>query len=228
MKKLVSLWKESSRRLARYYAYCGVALVLVIVMLAVFLPLFYGGTDRLERIGISQLLCITLTLLVILFGLIPVLRQLKISEARPGLSLGFDESGSTETTIEVTEGKATAHQLHLWMSNNGNAVAKEFQLDLDVNQTLGAYLIPLRREESKVYDPRQSVNAGMSTISFSTISVPCFVGRPLPVAALSLRTKEDSHNLYPQGIRILYRISGTWGPEQSRELRVRLNKPPSA
>jgi hypothetical protein len=227
-KWLFPIWNKSSDHLRRHFRFYVVAVLLLLVVLGIFVPFTYRGWNRLEAIGLSQLFCSILTLLVISYQLVPALKQLRISEARPKLTLAFDESGRTEKALEVIKGKGKTHHLELWMTNNGDAVAREFQVDLDVNGVFGSGFNPLYVDETKVYDPRQLADTGIRTISFSMTSFPCFVSRPVRVTMLLLQTNADSYDLSPQEFIMPYRIYGTWGQEQGGELRVQLKKIESA
>jgi len=205
--------------LKTWYPYLIVALVLVGSGLGIYLPFRYH-LELAEKIVIGQLVIGTLSLLVILFGLYPVLRQLRISEAKPKLSLAFDELGKTDTTLDVIQGRGKTHRIVLWILNNGNAVAEKYQVDLEVDRSLGAAFMGIWAE-TKIYNPQQSTEDGRQTLSFSLI-YPCFVRRPITAISLFLSTNDKS----PQEFRMPYRVFGTWSPEERGELRVRLQKTP--
>lgn len=227
MKKcLVSIWGKTSNHLTRYVRYYVIALLLLAVLLSIIMPLTNRRLEPLEQIGISQLVCSILTLVVIFYTLYFILRQLRIAEARPKLSLAFYETGETEATISVVRGTGQAHELELWMSNCGDAVAKEFQVDLNSKRLFGLNFCAPLPKGTLLYDSSEAAT-GIRTISFSNLSLPCFVNRPLRVAKLILYTTADSHDLYPQDFTITCRIYGTWGREQGGVLKVRLNKNPS-
>ena len=223
MKRLVPIWKKFYSHLTRYSRFYVIAFLVLAIVLAILLPLTYSW-NRLEQYALSQLVCSILTLLVILYALVPALKQLRIAEAKPRLSLAFDESGSTETTLEVIKGQDKRHPLRLWMSNCGDAVAKEFQVELSMSEVLVPHFMPLFPDEVKLYRDRRSGDKAMVTIGFFDLVTPCFVNRPINVMTLSLLSEADSYDLCPREYRIGYRIYGTWGREQGGELRVRLKK----
>lgn len=227
--KLVSIWKKFGNHLKTYSAHYVVAFLLLCVLLGIVVPRSDKSIGLLEQLAWSQLICSVDTLFVILFTLYLIMKQLRISEAKPKLSLAFDGLGATETTFEVTKGKPRKHRLLLWMSNRGNAVAKEFQVQLDVpkmfksglggGMSLGSEYTPFNIE---------SPNKDIRILSFHNLKTPCFVDSPLEVQTLELEVYLDSYEKYGEEYTIDYRIYGSWGSYQSGKLKIKIKKTESA
>jgi len=225
-RKLVSICKKLGNWYTRHYAYLNVALLVVALVLAIVLPLTRLNLDLLVRIGLAQLFCGIVTMLFIIVTLYVVFRQLRISEAKPRLSLAFDELGTTETTLEVMKGKPWKRTLSLWMLNHGNAVAKEFQVRLDVPIIFKSVLDNDLSVGSifTSYDIA-SPNKDIRILSFHNLKTPCFVDSPLKVLHdFKLEASPHSYKKYGEEYTIDYRIYGSWGGYQSGKLKIRVKK----
>jgi hypothetical protein len=170
-----------------------------------------------------------LAFIAVWFTLYGTLAQLRKSMAKPKIEVVFTENGTPENIIKVIKdisyNDEFQHELKLSIVNNGNAVARCFQID---------FLIP------KLYRPRIGHHSLLPRgplppefdISEEVQKIPLyndgnlvfFVKKPVKICTLILGTFTEKHEQYPKEFSIEYRVYGDWKEEQEGKLKIKINK----
>jgi hypothetical protein len=172
----------------------------------------------LETITFAQALFSALALVYIIYNLHVSLVGLNKAMAKPSIKVAFNEKGEQQTTLTFKDGKAEAGLPHPWFINHGNAVARYFQIDVVIPESIaqpGPY-IPLRKENGNYV--LSYMNEGRFTL---------FVNRPYRdpnIIFSSAINIKKCLEVYKDSFEINYKVYGDWAETQEGKLKVNLVK----
>jgi len=200
---------------------------LIIVALAIGLPfLSKPGQDLLPKFALSQLSFSAVAFLVILLALYFTIVQLRKSMAKPKIRVAFNKEGATGVGINIRRDKSDDYNLYLWITNDGNAVTKLFQIDFEIPDifdpelkgSIGGRFLPYQ-----TIRPSSNGDASEDTriISFCNDGDFCvFVNSPVEFLTLSLKSLPQNYEDYEEEYEIRYRVYGDWAETQEGKLKV--------
>lgn len=179
--------------------------------------------DTSETIAAAGLIFTVLAFTAVMYSLYAVFVQLRKSMAKPKLSLAFSEDGKTETIIKITDRpNQQPIELKLWVFNSGNAIAKTFQIDLEIPTEYRPRLSKTATTYTQV-DTSPKNRGGKIIKSIYQEKFIAFVHRPALIDALQLQIDPNNYAQY-RDFDIEYNIYGDWAETQEGELTVRIQK----
>lgn len=199
--------------------YVAVGGVLLIIVLAIWLPyILWPRSQLLDKFALSQLAFSAVAFFAIFLTLYINLVLFPKYLARPKIRVFFSENRATETSVRISKFQDLPNiSLELWVTNDGNAVAKVFQLELDVPDSFNPNFDPVY-SGIKITPPKFSRGQNIRTISFCNIENYCFVGLPVHLISLVLERHPKSYS-YDE-FKVPYRIFGDWAETQEGELKI--------
>jgi hypothetical protein len=195
---------------------------IICIVLAIVLPFISNpGADLLPKFALAQLAIAAIGFIVILVALCYTIVQFRKSMAKPRIKVAFNEKGEQEVTLIYEDGKLTGGLPSPWLINEGNAVARYFQIDFIVPENIGKqsqYIqyISIVRDDGKYI--LSYTNDGKYTL---------FVNKPYSdpniVFSAAIDTKKCAE-ADEDSFEIKYRIYGDWAETQEGKLKVNINK----
>ncbi len=194
---------------------------IIIIALAMGLPfLFQPSQDLLPNFALSQLTVSAVAFFIIFLTLYFTIIQLRKSMAKPKIKIYFSENKATAISVKIAKSvDLPVMSLELWIVNSGNAVAKSFQVELDVPDDFNPNF-HLIYSGVKTVPPRYLRDVNIRTVSFCNIENYCFVGLPTHLVSLTLEIHKELYNKYPDEFKVPYRVYGDWAETQEGKLRV--------
>jgi hypothetical protein len=201
------------------------------VGLAIGLPFITHPTEALlPRLTLAQLALSGAALFLVAVTLYLTIVQIRKSMAKPQLEVIFSDSGNSETSIDIPRDRQAEHNLKLSVINKGNAITKLFQIDFKVTTIFSPRLEPTVglvlqiAYAGKCSNPKPNAD-NTSTISYySDEKVYCFINAPASIHMLTLKTRPNQYDSYPDELTITYRVFGDWAETQEGALKVICNK----
>jgi hypothetical protein len=199
--------------------------VLAIVLVSLSLGLAYLATYGLplsDRFSAMLLSLSTVAFVGVFIALMVAIAQFRKSMAKPKLGVAFSKEGATGVGINIRRDKREDYNLHLWISNNGNAVTKLFQIDFEIPDIfdpelkgeIGGHFLPYQVI-------RPSTSGDTKIISFCNDWDFCvFVNSPVEFLILSLKSLPQNYKEYEKEYEIRYRVFGDWAETQEGKLKV--------
>lgn len=172
----------------------------------------------LEMIATAQLIFAALAIFFVLHTLYASLAQLRKSMAKPLIKVAFSDKGEQQATLNYKDGKVTNSLPHPCLINEGNAVARYFQIDFIIPENIGrpsAY-VPLSKEDGNYI--LSYVNEGRYTL---------FVNRPYSDPNMlfsSAMNLSKCIELNVASFKIKYKVYGDWAETQKGELTIKCNR----
>jgi hypothetical protein len=192
----------------------------IIALAAVILPLLISpGNDESLKWAIARTTLSAITIPIIIVGFYYTTIQFQKTMARPEIKVAFNEKGEQQATINSQGGKLQIKLPNLWLINEGNAIARYFQIDFiipkDICRRDPTIDIPLRKNNER-YIYSYTNNGDYSL----------WVNRPQDTKLLlSLAFDEKKIiELYNDSFEIEYRVYGDWAETQEGKLKVLINK----
>jgi hypothetical protein len=206
----------------------GIVAFVVIVWLIVCAILVNPGAELLPTYALAELWVSALAFLVVWLTLILITFQFRKAMAKPELKLFFGKDNNefgenSKTSIEVNINKDRYYevQLYLWIKNTGNAVAKTFQIDIEVPSIFD----PINFNTKQGNLPSRLSPDGKSRIySYYNKETTYFVNKPEYVDSIILASHPKQYEKYEAEYEILYRVFGDWAKSQEDKLKVICNK----
>ncbi len=190
------------------------------VILALFLPLFplfRPNQDLLPSLQVSSIAISAIALIAVLLTLCIALEQLYKSMAKPLIKVVFNKRGEQQATLIYRDGQLTTDLPSPWLINEGNAVARYFQIDFIIPENIGKqsrythiarddgnYIISHTNDGKYTLFVNQYLDSGTG-LSAAIDTKKC------------VKADEDS-------FEIKYRIYGDWAETQEGKLKVNINK----
>ncbi len=204
---------------------------LLITVTAVGIPLityFIFNTTFLETITFAQAIFSVLALVFIIYTLhisIYTLRtsllQLNKTMAKPIINVTFSEDELLETTLDLLKDRSNQKELEIWVNNNGNSVARCFQIDIDVPKLLNQ---PLALAATKTGFRIRDQEEKATYFFCNDADDPLFVNMPKTIGLLPIELSHNDYHNYPEKLDVKYRVYGDWAETQEGILTVYINK----
>ncbi|OGO06765.1 MAG: hypothetical protein A2Z76_03420 [Chloroflexi bacterium RBG_13_56_8b] len=174
------------------------------------------GAELLPAYALAELYVSALAFLAVWLTLTFIIIQLRKSMAKPLVKVAFNEKGEQQTTlIYRKDGKLEAGLPHPWLINEGNAVARCFQIDFIIPENIGkqSQYIDITRDDGNYIV--SNINDGQYTL---------FVNKPRsdPNMHFSSAMKLSKFNV--ARFKIKYKVYGDWAEIQEGELTIKCSK----
>ena len=194
---------------------------LVIICTALVFVYAYSAIGELnfsETMAFAQLVFTILAFGFVLYTLYAALAQLRKSMARPQIKVAFNEKGEQQATLIYRDSKLETGLPHPWLINEGNAVARYFQIDFIIPENIGkpSAWVPLIKDNGNYI--LSYTNEGRYTL---------FVNRPYSDPNMLFSSAIDANKcveVYRDSFKIKYRIYGDWAETQEGTLKVSIKK----
>lgn len=189
----------------------GTALVIITVVWIILGLCFSQG------IAFAQFIFTIVVFAVIWFTFYLALVQFRKSMAKPLIKVAFNKKGEQQATLTFKNGKPGSLP-SVWLINEGNAVARYFQIDFTIPENIGrpsAY-VPLSKEDGSYI--LSYVNEGRYTL---------FVNRPYSDPNMlfsSAMNLSKCIELNVASFKIKYKVYGDWALTQKGELTIKCNR----
>ncbi len=188
---------------------------IVIIGLAIGLP-FCTKPDRtlLPNFALSQLAFSAVAFFIVFLALYFTIIQLRKSMAKPLIKVAFNKNGEQQANLIYKDGKLITGLPPLWLINEGNAVARYFQIDFIIPEYLGKqsqYVVIVRDDGKYIYS---YTNDGKYTL---------FVNKPYQNIGINVAI-DNKNCLDKDSFEIKYRIYGDWAETQEGKLKVSIIK----
>jgi hypothetical protein len=179
----------------------GIIGAVVVSILGLSLPFILSSRFEFsERIGLAQLSFSAAAFLAIFITFL--------------IKVAFNEKGEQQATLNHKDGKVTNSLPSLWLINEGNAVARYFQIDFIIPENIGKQSVykSITREDGQYII--SYTNDGKKTL---------FVNRPFqdPNISAAIDTKKC---IDKDSFEIKYRVYGDWAETQEGKLKVNIHK----
>ncbi|MBA7695313.1 hypothetical protein ES703_103937 [subsurface metagenome] len=144
--------------------------------------------------------------------------QLRKAMAKPSIKVAFNKEGEQKATLTYKDGNLEAGLPILWIINEGNAVARFFQIDFFIPENIvrsGVY-VPLRKHDGNYI--LSYTNEGRYTL---------WVNRPYQDTNMIFSSAFGINKLldeFKDGFEIEYKIYGDWAETQEGKLKVIIKK----
>ena len=193
---------------------------LIAVGLSIGLPFVTQPSEQLmPRLTLSQLALSAAALFLMSVALYLTIVQARRAMAKPLIKVAFDEKGGQQTTFIYKDGKVIKALPSPLLINEGNAVARYFQIDFIVPEDIGKqsrYKAIASRDAGKYIVPY--TNDGEYTL---------FVNKPYSPEDTHLTLAIDHNKImkFPgASFKIEYKVYGDWAETQEGELTVKIDK----
>jgi hypothetical protein len=201
---------------------------IAIVMAALVFVSFYSAINKLnfsEMMALAQVIFTILAFGAVLYTLYYASGQFRKAMAKPLIKVAFNKEGKQQADIIYKGGKVVKTLPSLWLINEGNAIARYFQISFIIPEKIvyikvGAYITATY--ESLIKDNANYIlsytNEGRYTL---------FVNKPYPDPNLAFSAVIDAKKcvyFYKDRFEIKYRIYGDWAETQEGELKVNINR----
>ncbi len=195
--------------------------VLAIVLVSLSLGLAYLVTYELplsDRFSAMQLFLSTVAFVGVFIALMVAIAQFRKSMAKPRIKVAFNDKGQQQTTLNYGNGKLTKELPPFWLINEGNAIARYFQIDFVIPKDVGK----LSKNEPNC----RQIEDGRYTLTYSNDGkYTLFVNKAHEGSILDLAIDKDKcFNLNKNSFEIMYRIYGDWAETQEGKLKVNIEK----
>lgn len=190
------------------------------IVLAIVLPFFFPpGTELLPQFTVAQVAISAIGFIAVLSTLCITIVQLRKSMAKPRITVAFDDKGRQEATLVDKDGNLRMDRLpSLWLINEGNAVARYFQVD---------FIIPASIGKQSPYTHVSRYN-GDYIISYTNDGkYTLFVNKPYLDPNIVYSAAIDTSKCVETSegsFEIEYRIYGDWTETQEGKLKINTNK----
>ena len=198
-----------------------VAAGIIAMVLAMAWPFIYNlrdpGTDELQRFASAQLGVSAIGFVIILLTLCLVMVQVRKSMAKPRIRAAFNRGGDQQATLIYKDGNLITGLPSIWLINEGNVVARYFQIDFIIPGNIGkqSRYTHIARDDSEYILPY--VNDGKYTLF---VNQNLDSGFRLDAAIDTKKCAEADEDNF--GIK--YRIYGDWAETEEGKLKVNINK----
>jgi len=192
------------------------------IIFAAVTPHFVNPSETLlPEFALAQLAISSAGFIIILVALGLTIAQVRRAMAKPLIKVAFNEKGEQQATLIYRDGKLITELPAVWLINEGNAIARYFQVDFIIPENIGKpsvsqYLVS--KYVSFVKDNGEYIlsytNEGRYTL---------FVNRPYKDPNMIFSAAIDTNKcieLYEDSFEIKYRIYGDWAETQEGELKV--------
>jgi hypothetical protein len=174
------------------------------------------GEESLPAYALAELYISAFAFLAVWLTLIFIIIQLRQSMAKPIIKVAFNEEGEQKATLTYRkDGRLEAGLPFPCLINEGNAVARYFQIDFIIPENIGkpSVYVPLSKENENYI--LSYMNEGRYTL---------FVNRPRsdPNMHFSSAMKLSKFNV--ASFKIKYKVYGDWAETQEGELTVKCRK----
>jgi len=194
---------------------------IIAVALAIGLPFVTQPSEQLmPKLTLSQLALSAGALFFLSISLYLTIVQVRKSMAKPIIKVAFNESGEQQATLIYKDDEPSGLP-SLWLINEGNAIARYFQIDFVIPENIGKPSVSqylYTKYVSFVKDKGEYIlsytNEGRYTL---------FVNRPYSDPNMVFWAAIDTKKcikVYEDSFEIKYRIYGDWAETQEGELRV--------
>ena len=196
-----------------------VLILLVAIYLSFFSPWSLGCSLQYAR---YQSILTTVSAIAVVFTLIYATVHFRRAIAKPDLRITFDEEGSIEKDITIPAEGNSKPSIDLVITNEGDAVASIFQVDLIMPSIYKAQL-------PNFYQNRYGQHVTLSKIDQDNIRIvsicnngmPFFVKKPIKLAYYLLDLNASDSQQYSNDFEIKYKVFGSWAERQEGSLKVR-------
>ena len=193
---------------------------IVTIILSILLPLIIGPSENLIPVFTwAQFSISAVGFVLVIAALCFTMESFQKSMARPRIKVAFNENGEQRATLIHKDGNLTMDRLpSLWLINEGNAVARYFQIDFIIPENIGKqseYTHIARDEGDYIIS---YANDGKYTL---------FVNKPYLDPNIVYSNAVDTNKcmrISEDSFEIKYRIYGDWAETQEGKLRVNINK----
>jgi len=194
------------------------------IILAAVIPHFVNPSEKLlPEFALAQLALSSVGFIIILVALGLTIVQVRRAMAKPKLSLAFNENGEIKTTIKITDRpNQQPIELKLWVFNSGNAIAKTFQIDLEIPPEYRPRLSKTATTYTQV-DTSPKDRGDKIIKSIYQEKFIAFVHRPALIDTLQLQIDPNNYAQY-RDFDIEYNIFGDWAETQDGKLEVIVKK----
>ena len=195
----------------------------IMIAAAIGLPFFSKPTDNLmPNFALSQLVFSAVAFFIIFIGLILNLMQSSKSNAKPKIKVAFNEKGEQNFTLTYKDNKVTNNlPSTLWLINEGNAVARYFQIVFIIPENVGktSTHIIITRDNDNNYISSHT-NDGKYTLfvknPYQPLNMNCSI--------LNAIDKNKCINYTKSSFTVKYRIYGDWNETREGKLTIRIQK----
>jgi len=194
---------------------------LVIIGLAIGLPFLTRPCGNLlPNFALSQLAFSAVAFFIVLLALYFTIVQLRKAMAKPLIKVAFNKEGEQQATLIYRKDGRRENALPspLWLINEGNAVARYFQIDFIVPENVG-------KQSRYVEITRDDGNYVVSNINDGDYTL--FVNRPYSDPSMHLTPAINLNKcieLDLASFTIKYKVYGDWAETQEGELKVNIKK----
>lgn len=181
---------------------------------------FFINPSNLESINWqrSQVTLSAIGFIAIFYAFYSTTIQLRKAMAKPQIKVAFNEKGEQQTTIVFKDSKLERGLPLFWIINNGNAVARDFQIDFIITKDIA---------NTKKGIPPGHDNGNYVFPYYYEDKIPLWVNRPyqeLNTASSSFFDIDHIYNSSKTSFEIKYKIYGDWKEMQEGILRVLIDK----
>jgi hypothetical protein len=150
--------------------------------------------------------------------------QLKKILAKPKLKLAFTEDGQTQKNIEASRVTNQNISLDLWVINDGDSIAKLFQIELEIPSLYNPHYQFYPEERTVECKTIRSTKNKTEILSLcNNEKIICFVNCPAIITDVKLILNSQDYDTLSD-FTVHYKIFGDWGEPQTGELKVILKK----
>jgi len=192
---------------------------IIIIALAIGLPFLTRPSENLlPNFALSQLAFSAVAFFIVFLALYFTIVQLRKSMAKPHIKVAFSNSGKQQDELIYYINGKTSQLSSLWLINDGNAIARYFQID---------FIIPIDIGKPSQYVTLVRDNGNYILTYTNEGKYTLFVNRPFQDPNLifpAAINKDKCIDIYRDSFKVEYRIFGDWGETQKGELKVNLIK----
>jgi hypothetical protein len=209
----------TKKQLARIY--WGAVITGGIILGGLIANAFLSNPDKelLPTYALAELYVSILAFAAVWITLIILIFQLRQSMAKPLIKVAFNKEGEQRATLIYRKDGRRENALPstIWLINEGNAVARYFQIDFIIPENIG--------KQSRLIDniTRDDGNYVVSNINDGGYTL--FVNRPRPDPNMNFSPAIDIKKcIKVNSFEIEYRVYGDWAETQKGELKVNINR----
>jgi hypothetical protein len=199
---------------------------IVVIILAFALPFLSNpGNELVPKFTLAQLAVSSAAFIIILVALGLTMVQLRKSMAKPLIKVAFNKSGDQQATLIYKNGQVTNSIPSLCLINEGNAVARYFQIDFVIPEDIGKP--SAINYQYAIYTSFVKDNNDYTLSYTNDGRYTLFVNRPYQDPNIVFSAAIDAQKcieVYKDSFKIKYKVYGDWAETQEGELKVNINK----
>jgi hypothetical protein len=177
--------------------------------------LFPTNEDTLN-LAIARTMLSMVTIPIIVVGFLYTTVQFRKASAKPKIKVAFNQKGEQQANIIFKNSELETKIPHPWLINEGNAVARFFQIDFVIPEKIG-------KPEASAYVTFRKIDGNYILSYVNEGRYTLWVDRPyqdINTIFSFVFNKDKILEYYKNGFDIEYQVYGDWAEPQQGKLKI--------